>query len=300
LSGICGVIGLDGRQFTTADLAGVRQALRPLGQSEGCWEGMAGGCGVAIGATVSQWTPEDAFEDQPFWLADGTLGIVTDMRIDKGPELIAQLGLTGASNLPDSAIALAAYECWGEGFLDRMIGAFALAIVDRRRSGVLARDHEGDRPLVVHECPEVVSFASNALALARFEGVGHELDMRWATEILALAYDTQLTPVPGVRWLPRATAAWIDARRLREWRWWDPDPHDIDELDQREHADRLRSSLDESVSRMLREIFEWATTMAARARVFVVHRPETDWTLDPVCSAVEELLERQPPGRVAV
>jgi hypothetical protein len=49
LSGICGVIGLDGRQFTTADLAGVREALRPLGESEGCWEVMAGGCGVAIG-----------------------------------------------------------------------------------------------------------------------------------------------------------------------------------------------------------------------------------------------------------
>jgi hypothetical protein len=49
LSGTCGVIGLDGRQFTTADLAGVREALRPLGESEGCWEVMAGGCGVAIG-----------------------------------------------------------------------------------------------------------------------------------------------------------------------------------------------------------------------------------------------------------
>ena len=44
------------------------------------------------------------------------------------------------------------YERWGERFLDRMVGVFALAIVDRLRGGVLlARDHVGDRPLVVHE-----------------------------------------------------------------------------------------------------------------------------------------------------
>jgi asparagine synthase (glutamine-hydrolysing) len=253
VSGICGAIGLDGRRFGAADLAGVRRNLRPLGESEGSWEGKVGRCGVALGVTVSQWTPEDAFEQQPFWLADGTLGIVSDVRIDNRSELVAQLGLREVSKLPDSAIALAAYERWGEGFLDRIVGPFALAIVDCRRGGILlARDHAGLRPLVLYQRTGVVAFASNALALTAFEGVGHEVDVRWATEILALAYDTELTSVRGVSGFPRATAAWIDADGLREWRWWDPDPHEYDDGGKKEHEERLRSSLDAAVSGMLR------------------------------------------------
>jgi asparagine synthase (glutamine-hydrolysing) len=260
MSGICGVVSLDGRPFSAADLGGVRQNLRPLGESEGSWEGEVGRCGVALGATVSQWTPEDAFEQQPFWTAGGMLGIVSDMRIDNRAELIAQLGLRSASELPDSAVALAAYERWGKGFLNRMVGSFALAIVDRQRGGVLlARDHRGDRPLVVHERRGVVLFASNALALTAFDGVGHGLDMRWATEVLGLTYDTALTPVHGVRWLARATGAWIDAGGLREWRWWDPDPLDFDVLDQPEHEHLLRASLEVAVSSMLRSSGEVCT-----------------------------------------
>jgi asparagine synthase (glutamine-hydrolysing) len=263
LSGICGVIGLDGRRFKAADIAGVRQALRPLGESEGCWDGTVGRSGVALGVTVSKWTPEDEFEDQPFWLPDESLGIISDLRIDNRPELIAQLGLSGASKLPDSALALAAYERLGEGFLERIVGSFAMAIVDRRRGGILlVRDHIGERPLVVHERFGVVAFASNALALTELEEVGHELDSRWATEILALAYDTQLTPVRGVRWLPRASAAWIDARGLREWRWWDPDPHEFDEIDPDEHEQRLRSSLEAAVSARLRSSGRVCTSLS--------------------------------------
>ena len=188
MSAICGAIGLDGRRFTAADLAGVRRNLRPLGELGGMLGGDGRPLRRSLGATVSQWTPEDAFEQQPFLLADGKLGIVSDMRIDNRPQLIAQLGLRSASSLPDSAIALAAYERWGAGFLDRMMGPFALAIIDRRRGGLLlARDQLGDRPLVLHQRPGIVAFASNAIALTAFESVDNELDVRWATEVLALS-----------------------------------------------------------------------------------------------------------------
>jgi hypothetical protein len=41
-----------------------------------------------------------------------------------------------------------------------------------------------------------------------------------------------------------------------------------------------------------REIFEWAAMIAGQAKVFVVRRPHRDWTVDPLCSTIEELAHR--------
>jgi HPr Serine kinase C-terminal domain len=49
-----------------------------------------------------------------------------------------------------------------------------------------------------------------------------------------------------------------------------------------------------------REIFEWAAIVAAQAKVFVLRRPDRGWTLDPLCSAIEELADRDYLGTVAV
>jgi hypothetical protein len=49
-----------------------------------------------------------------------------------------------------------------------------------------------------------------------------------------------------------------------------------------------------------REIFEWAAMIAGQAKVFVLRRPEGDWTVDSVCSAIEELADRHYPRRLLV
>jgi hypothetical protein len=49
-----------------------------------------------------------------------------------------------------------------------------------------------------------------------------------------------------------------------------------------------------------REIFEWAAVIAGRAKVFVLRRPEVGWTLDPVCSAIEELTDRHHVRRISM
>jgi hypothetical protein len=45
-----------------------------------------------------------------------------------------------------------------------------------------------------------------------------------------------------------------------------------------------------------REIFEWAPMTAGQAKVFDVRRPHGDWTVDPLCSTIEELAHRHDPG----
>jgi asparagine synthase (glutamine-hydrolysing) len=254
VSALCGLVALDGRPFGPPPLTGAMGVLAPLGRDGGgTWSGAAGRCGVAVGVALCHRTPEDLAERQPAQSEDGALVIVGDLRVDNRSELAGGLGMMDRPDMPDSRIVLAAYERWGDGFLDRLVGDFALAIVDRRRGGVLlARDHLGVRPLVVHERRGVVAFASNALALTEVEGVGRTLDVRRAAEVLALAYASERTFIAGVRWFPPAGAAWIDDRGMRSWRWWRADPHEIEDLGSRAHEHALRSALDAAVAGQLR------------------------------------------------
>ena len=257
MSAICGVVGRDGRPWGDADLAGTMASLAPLGRdATGTWSGEVGRCGVALGAALRYATPEDLADDQPAAGAGGELRLVFDGRVDNRDELAAALGLTADESVSDSRLVLAAYERWGEGFLDELVGVFALALADRRRGGVLlARDHAGQRPLVVHERRGAVAFASHALALAELEGVGRALNELHAAELLAVGYRSPRTIVEGVEWLEPGTTMWIDAGVVRRRRWWHPDPDDIVDLGSpAAHERELRGVLERAVAPRLRSI----------------------------------------------
>jgi asparagine synthase (glutamine-hydrolysing) len=255
VTAIYGVIGLDGRPWAATDLEGMRGIVAPLGRDGGgSWAGEVGRCRVAVAAALRRSTPEDAADRQPAQNEDGSLVFVGDVRVDNRGELASMLGVRDSRSVPDSAFVVAAYERWGDAFLDRLHGEFALAIVDRHRGGLLlARDHAGVRPLVIHERAGLLAFASTALALTGFEGVSHALDSRHAMEVLALAYSSDRTFVEGVRWLPPATALWASADGVRRWAWWDPDPDDIVDLGSpAAHERQLREAFDQAVSPLLR------------------------------------------------
>src|SRR4051812_16333320 len=226
MSAICGVIRAGGRSGSDADLAGVMGALAPLGpDGGGTWAGAAGSLGVAVGAALRRRMPEDALDDQPARDGDD-LVLVGDVRLDNRSELGFAVGG------PDSAVLIAAYRRWGEAMLDRLCGSYAFALVDRRRGGVLlVRDHMGYQPLVVHELPGTVAFASTPLSLTALEGVERRLDMRRAAEVLALAMHSDRTFVEGVRWLAPGGAMWIDSGGTRRWQWWRPGLYDTRDHD---------------------------------------------------------------------
>jgi asparagine synthase (glutamine-hydrolysing) len=219
---------------------------------------------VAVAAVLRHRTPEDAADRQPAQSNDGSLLLVGDMRIDNRADLARALGIADRSSVPDSAFVLAAYDRWGEAMLDRLFGDFALAVVDRRRGGVLlARDHVGASPLVVHERPGAVAFASTALALTGLKGVGHALDTLGAAEYLAVGICSERTFVEGVRRVPPATALWIDASGVRRWKWWDPDPtKTVDLGSPGAHERDLRGALDDAVAARLRSTGDLGALMS--------------------------------------
>lgn len=254
MTAICGIIGTDGRPWTPRDLAGVRSMLAPLGpDGGGTWAGTAGRCSAVVGAALRSFTPEDVADAQPAHDAEAELVLVTDLSLYNRGELAPVLGLADKPSVPDSAFVLAAYRRWGRGMLPRLDGDFALVLVDRPRGGVLlARDHVGACPLVLHERPGTLAFASTALALTELEGVGHDLDAIRAAEFLAPGPATERTFVEGVRWLPPSTALWIDAHEARRWRWWAPSTDVVDLGSPHAHEVELRHALDGAVGARLR------------------------------------------------
>ncbi len=251
MSAICGVVHCAGRPVDTVVFASVLDTLRGLGpDGGGTWSGPAGHCDVAIGAALRIRTPEDGNDRQPLVSDDGSLVMVADARLDNRLDLLPALSVE--STEPDSRLIAATYERWGRACVERLVGVFAFALVDRRRGGVLlARDHIGSRPLVTYEGNGIVAFASTALALTALPAVGHDLDEQWVREILALTYSDR-TYVDGVRWVPPGHAVWIDADGVRRWAWWDPDPeHVVDRGGPEAHAARLRNAFDEAVAGQL-------------------------------------------------
>jgi len=248
MTALCGAIWWSGRPAGDIDLTGVQAILAPHGRGR-TWAGDAGPCMVAVGVQGSE--EGSALSSAMAEGAGGTLVVCADSHLHRRDALARRLGVSPANS--DADLILAAYVRWGRSFVQELSGPFALAVVDRRRGGLLlARDHAGGQSLVLHHGDGVVAFASTALALTGFAGVGHELDLDRAVEVTLLAYGTDRTFVRGVRSVLPGTAVWIDGGGSRAWRWWLPQELPISDsgsLDS--HASALREELEDAVGSAL-------------------------------------------------
>lgn len=108
----------------------------------------------------------------------------------------------------DSEVVLKAYAEWGDGFVDHLIGMFAVAIVERDSGRVaLARDRLGIKPLYVAETRDAVRFASTMPALLAGGGIDTAVDPVALHHYLTFH---SVVPAPrtilrGVQKLPPAT-----------------------------------------------------------------------------------------------
>jgi asparagine synthase (glutamine-hydrolysing) len=95
----------------------------------------------------------------------GRYVLTADLRIDNREELLRRLSLDLVA-ISDARLLLVAIDRFGPGFLDELIGDFAVGLWDRRdRSLHLARDLLGQRPLCYYNCPSFFAFASRPQGL---------------------------------------------------------------------------------------------------------------------------------------
>ena len=241
---ICGALWRGDRDGTPP-LSGMIEVLRPYGVPTS-WAGRVGGLTVAVGRLGGDG-------EKPVVSPCGAV-VCADVFLHDRADLVSTLGAPPSAS--DAELVGFAYDRWADRICDHLSGAYALSIADPRRGGVfLARDHAGTRFLAVAERGDTTAFASTALALTAFPGVGHELDIDRLTEVVLLGYGTDRTFVRGVKSILPGVSMWIDpdGRRIR--RWWVPDPLPIRDTGSLiRQAAELRQALERAVASNLRSV----------------------------------------------
>jgi asparagine synthase (glutamine-hydrolysing) len=226
MSGICGMVNLDGAPIEPAALKKMARAAVHRGP-DGIRYHTEGAVGLAHLAL--NITPESAREHQPLVSERGDLVLVADARIDNREEL-ARI-LWGGGHLPDepptdAELILEAYRRWGEGCPARLIGDFAFAIWDARRGRLFAaRDALAMRALYYRVEPRRVLFGTEVKQILAAPGVPARLFEPAVGAYLAGPFGhLEWSFYEGISQLAPAHALVVDASGQRTWRYWDIDP----------------------------------------------------------------------------
>ncbi len=185
------------------------------------------------------------------------LVVVFNGEIYNWAELRPELERAGArfATRSDTEVILWAYRCWGERFVERIDGMFALALWDARAQRlVLARDRFGKKPLYYAPVGNGLVFASTLDALLAHPAVPRQLDDAALVEYLALEYVVApRTMLAGVHKLPAATLATKRATPspLALSRFWQPPPLGTLQLPFDDALAELRRRLEAAVATRL-------------------------------------------------
>ena len=169
MSGIAGLVRLDGSPAVPADLDGML-ARMPARAAGGVARWVLGSVAMATLGSGSAPVSPRASETRPI--------VAGDVRLDNRAELLSLLaaGEDGAA-IPDLGLVRLAYERWGAEMGPQLFGDFALAVWDPSRSRLVCiRDRFGTKPFVYHRSDRLFAFASQPVGVLALEGVPSEVD----------------------------------------------------------------------------------------------------------------------------
>ena len=162
---------------------------------------------------------------QPFSSEDGDVHLVGNGEIYNHELLRAELEARGhtLASRSDVEVALHAYEEWGESFVERLQGMFALALWDARsRTLVAARDRAGEKPLYYACTGHRLILASEIKALLAHPDVSREVDPDALDQFLTYEYViAPRTIFSSIRRLPAAHYLVYRHGKLEVRRYWD-------------------------------------------------------------------------------
>jgi asparagine synthase (glutamine-hydrolysing) len=251
MCGICGVWGGEGREAVGAMVA----AMHHRGPDD---RGVLFDGSVALGMTRLAIIDISSGGHQPMQTPDGNISVVYNGELynfQSERRLLEKRGYTFASS-SDTEVVLRMYEHYGDDFLLRMRGMFALAVYDKRRGPgrerlLLARDQMGIKPLLYARVGPRLVFASELKALLASELVEPEIDP--ISLRMLLTYGSVYQPrtiLRGVRSLLPAHRMTIEGGRERVERYWSLGLDRHDQLRRRtyhEQVEEVESVLAESV-----------------------------------------------------
>lgn len=224
------------------------------------------GC-VELGRRLIATVPEDAADRQPYLGRDGSLCLVADIRLDNRDELAGALGLGPAdvASLADADLLMRAWERFGPGCLDRLVGDYAFAIWDAaRRRLLLVRDPVGSRPLFYHEGKDFFAFASMPSGLLALPAVPYALDEEClARGAMYLPGRIDRSFFQNIKSVRAGEMLAVGSDGISRQQYWHPE--DIKPLRFRnphDYAEVLREALDRAVLSQMRGLGEVAAQLS--------------------------------------
>jgi asparagine synthase (glutamine-hydrolysing) len=129
---------------------------------------------------------------QPMFNSEKSIVLIFNGEIYNYLTLKEELKLTGKyqfNTTSDTEVVLYLYQEYGEGFLDKINGMFAIAIYDfRSNSLLLARDRMGKKPIYYVEVGDTFIFGSEIKAVTTHPLVKKELDLDAINQYLTFDY----------------------------------------------------------------------------------------------------------------
>ncbi|MHB8831204.1 MAG: asparagine synthase (glutamine-hydrolyzing), partial [Patescibacteria group bacterium] len=214
---MCGIAGFAG-QGTEDQLRRMTQAIVRRGPDD---EGFYIGEGVSFGFRRLSII-DVAGGHQPLCNEDGTIWVMLNGEIYGYKATMDELVSKGhqLKTRSDTEVIVHAYEEWGDGFLEKLHGMFAIALWDSRTKRLLlARDRMGKKPLYWTIKNQTLWFSSELKALLAAGVVQREIDLT----SLGMYFRTDAVPTPqsifkNVHKLEPATAmAWSSGQVEKTW-----------------------------------------------------------------------------------
>lgn len=223
MSGICGIVALDGSPSTSETIAGMTRHLQRRGP-DGTHYWYSGQ--TAFGHALLATTPEALVEVLPLSLAETGCTITADARLDNRETLVSKLGLADQGRtIGDGELILCSYLKWGDDCVHHLLGDFAFAVWDARKQRLFcARDPIGVRQLTyTHLERRCFIFATEPAAILQNVGVARRINERRVADFLdeLEGADFSSTFYEGIFRLPPAHCLVLDAKGLAIRRYWE-------------------------------------------------------------------------------
>lgn len=194
MSVIYGIYMLNGHHIKQNLLDDMRTALQfTQPDTEALWQNEK----AALGSLIRFDTPESFKEQQPIFFEDDRKVMVVNARIDNRDELCGIFGISliHHDNYPDSHYVRLAFEKWGIGATEHLIGDWSFAVYDKPSQKLyVARDHCGIMACYYYACDEFFAFSSSPKALLALKEIPKELnEFRLAQILVAWPGDGEQT-----------------------------------------------------------------------------------------------------------
>jgi asparagine synthase (glutamine-hydrolysing) len=249
MCGICGFTGAPDPQT----LQRMARVIVHRGPDEaGFWESGNVSLGMRRLAIVDLETGQ-----QPIFNEDATVGVVFNGEIYNYPELQAELKAQGhrfRTDHSDTEVLVHLYEQYGNEFLHKLNGMFAIALWDiPRRRLLLARDRAGIKPLYFSMAGGRLIFASEIKSILQHPSVSREPDYAALYHYLSL----KNTPNPwsafkNISQLGPGQLLLYQNNELEKRVWWRPHFAEDNGLSEQDAAQSVRDLLEDAVRLQMR------------------------------------------------